>query len=178
MAQSHQQPVHIIGAGLAGSEAAWQIVRHGIPVVLHEMRPVKSTPVHQTSDFAELVCSNSFRADDPNASAIGLLHREMRALGSLIMSAADLNQVPAGGALAVDRTGFAADVTQRLMASPRIEIVRGEMEGLPPADWDQVIIATGPLTSPSLASALRSLIGEEELAFFDAIAPIVHRDSI
>jgi methylenetetrahydrofolate--tRNA-(uracil-5-)-methyltransferase len=178
MSHSAHQPVHVIGAGLAGSEAAWQIARQGIPVVLHEMRPVKSTPVHQTSDCAELVCSNSFRADDPNASAIGLLHREMRELGSLIMSAADLNQVPAGGALAVDRIGFAAHVTQQLAASPLVDIVRGEIDGLPPSDWDHVIIATGPLTSPALAAALRGLIGEEELAFFDAIAPIVYRDSI
>ena len=172
------KPVHVIGAGLAGSEAAWQIARQGVHVILHEMRPLVATPVHQSSDFAELVCSNSFRADDAETSAIGLLHREMRRLGSLIMAAADRHQVPAGGALAVDRAGFATHVTEEIAACPLIEIVRGELEGLPPQDWDQVIIATGPLTSPALASALKSLIGEEELAFFDAIAPIVHRETI
>ncbi|MGB8278170.1 MAG: methylenetetrahydrofolate--tRNA-(uracil(54)-C(5))-methyltransferase (FADH(2)-oxidizing) TrmFO [Methylovirgula sp.] len=178
MSDKSTQPIHVIGAGLAGSEAAWQIAQQGVPVILHEMRPVKATPVHHSGDFAELVCSNSFRADDADTSAIGILHREMRRLGSLIMAAADTHQVPAGGALAVDRQGFAAHVTQAIAACPAIEIVRGEIEGLPPDDWDQVIIATGPLTSPALAGALKSLIGEEELAFFDAIAPIVHRDTI
>jgi len=178
MLNSPLEPVHVIGAGLAGAEAAWQIASQGLPVVLHEMRPAKATPVHQTGDFAELVCSNSFRADDAETSAIGLLHREMRRLGSLIMAAADTHQVPAGGALAVDRTGFAAHVTQTLSACPLIEIARGEIEGLPPEDWTQVIVATGPLTSRSLAAALKALIGEEELAFFDAIAPIVHRETI
>jgi methylenetetrahydrofolate--tRNA-(uracil-5-)-methyltransferase len=178
MSDKSSQPVHIIGAGLAGAEAAWQIAQLGVSVILHEMRPVRSTPVHQSADFAELVCSNSFRADDPEMSAIGILHREMRRLGSLIMASADAHQVPAGGALAVDRLGFAAHVTQMIEASPLIEIVRGEIDAPPSQDWDQVIIATGPLTSPSLAAALKDLIGEEELAFFDAIAPIVHRDSI
>ncbi|MHB8886017.1 MAG: methylenetetrahydrofolate--tRNA-(uracil(54)-C(5))-methyltransferase (FADH(2)-oxidizing) TrmFO, partial [Methylovirgula sp.] len=176
--QPIHEPIHVIGAGLAGSEAAWQIARQGIRVILHEMRPVKPTPVHSGGDFAELVCSNSFRADDAETSAIGILHREMRRLGSLIMTAADQHQVPAGGALAVDRAGFAAHVTQAIESCPLIEIVRSEIEGLPPDDWGETIIATGPLTAPSLAAALKSLIGEEELAFFDAIAPIVHRDTI
>jgi methylenetetrahydrofolate--tRNA-(uracil-5-)-methyltransferase len=178
MAMSLQRPIHIIGAGLAGSEAAWQIVAAGVPVVVHEMRPVRTTPVHQTGDFAELVCSNSFRADDPETSAVGILHREMRRLNSLILAAADAHQVPAGGALAVDRQGFAKFVTEKLTACPAVEIVRDEIEDLPPPDWDQVIIATGPLTAPRLAAAIRTLTGEEDLAFFDAIAPIVHRDTI
>jgi methylenetetrahydrofolate--tRNA-(uracil-5-)-methyltransferase len=178
MPVSLKRPVHIIGAGLAGSEAAWQIATRGVPVVLHEMRPGKPTPVHQTGDFAELVCSNSFRADDPETSAIGVLHREMRRLDSLILAAADAHKVPAGGALAMDREGFSRFVTEKLSACPAVTIVRDEIENLPPPDWDQVIIATGPLTSPSLAAALTRLTGEEDLAFFDAIAPIVHRDTI
>ncbi|MGP8231658.1 MAG: methylenetetrahydrofolate--tRNA-(uracil(54)-C(5))-methyltransferase (FADH(2)-oxidizing) TrmFO [Methylovirgula sp.] len=172
------KPVRIIGAGLAGSEAAWQIARLGLPVVLHEMRPSRTTPVHQTGDFAELVCSNSFRADDPETSAIGILHREMRRLDSLILAAADAHKVPAGGALAVDREGFAQHVTTALAANPQVSIVRDEIAGLPPADWDQVIIATGPLTSPALAEAIRAVTGEADLAFFDAIAPIVERETI
>jgi methylenetetrahydrofolate--tRNA-(uracil-5-)-methyltransferase len=171
------QPVHIIGGGLAGSEAAWQIAQRGVPVVLHEMRPVRATAVHKTGSFAELVCSNSFRSDDAQANAVGLLHAEMRRLGSLIMRMGDANQVPAGGALAVDRDGFAAAVTAALMAHPLIEICREEI-GLPPADWPSVIVATGPLTSPALADSIRRFTGEADLAFFDAIAPIVHRDSI
>jgi methylenetetrahydrofolate--tRNA-(uracil-5-)-methyltransferase len=170
-------PIHIIGGGLAGSEAAWQVARRGVPVVLHEMRPARTTPVHKTALFAELVCSNSFRADDAETSAIGLLHAEMRRLGSLVMTAADTHQVPAGSALAVDRDGFAAAVTAALEAEPLVEIRRGEV-GEPPPEWDNVIVATGPLTSPALADAVRSLTGEDALAFFDAIAPIVHRDSI
>ncbi len=173
-----KRPVHVIGAGLAGSEAAWQIAASGVPVVLHEMRPGKPTPVHQSGDFAELVCSNSFRADDPETSAIGILHREMRRLDSLILAAADAHKVPAGGALAVDREGFARFVTKKLSACPAVTVVRDEIESLPPADWDQVIIATGPLTASSLAAAIKSLTGEEDLAFFDAIAPIVHRETI
>ncbi len=175
---SLKRPIHVIGAGLAGSEAAWQIAEAGVPVVLHEMRPVRTTPVHQTGDFAELVCSNSFRADDPETSAIGILHREMRRLNSLILAAADAHQVPAGGALAVDRAGFAKFVTETLTACPAVEIVRDEIDGLPPRDWDEVIVATGPLTAPGLAAAIRTLTGEDDLAFFDAIAPIVHRDTI
>jgi methylenetetrahydrofolate--tRNA-(uracil-5-)-methyltransferase len=172
------EPVHVIGGGLAGSEAAWQIARAGLPVVLHEMRPVRATEVHRTDSLAELVCSNSFRSDDAAANAVGILHREMRALGSLIMASADANQVAAGGALAVDREGFARAVTEAVAAEPLIEIRREEIAGLPPREWDSVIIATGPLTSPALAQAVQALTGETELAFFDAIAPIVHRDTI
>ncbi|GEP11877.1 methylenetetrahydrofolate--tRNA-(uracil(54)-C(5))-methyltransferase (FADH(2)-oxidizing) TrmFO [Methylobacterium gnaphalii] len=171
-------PIHIVGGGLAGSEAAWQIAEAGRPVVLHEMRPLRRTDAHQSQDLAELVCSNSFRSDDANGNAVGLLHQEMRTLGSLIMRAADAHQVPAGGALAVDRDGFAAAVTAALEAHPNVTILREEIDGLPPAEWGQVIIATGPLTSPALADAIARLTGAESLAFFDAIAPIVHRDSI
>jgi methylenetetrahydrofolate--tRNA-(uracil-5-)-methyltransferase len=172
------EPVHIIGAGLAGSEAAWQVADTGIPVVLHEMRPHRMTDAHRTDGLAELVCSNSFRSDDASNNAVGLLHAEMRALGSLIIRAADANQVPAGGALAVDRDGFSADVTRALDEHPLIEIRRAEIGGLPPADWRNVIVATGPLTSAPLADAIRQLTDENALAFFDAIAPIVHKDSI
>ena len=168
----------MIGGGLAGSEAAWQIAASGIPVVLHEMRPNRMTAAHKTAALAELVCSNSFRSDDKDLNAVGLLHEEMRRLGSLVMRTADSNQVPAGSALAVDRDGFAAAVTAALAAQPLIEIRREEIAGLPPADWDSVIIATGPLTSPALANAVAKLTGEDALAFFDAIAPIVHRDTI
>jgi len=171
-------PVHVIGGGLAGSEAAWQLAQAGVPAVLHEMRPLRGTAAHKTQGLAELVCSNSFRSDDAESNAVGLLHEEMRRLGSLILQAGDRNQVPAGGALAVDRDGFSAAVTAALEAHPLVRIERGEIEGLPPADWDSVIVATGPLTSPALAEAIRSLAGEEYLAFFDAIAPIVHRDSV
>jgi methylenetetrahydrofolate--tRNA-(uracil-5-)-methyltransferase len=171
-------PVHVIGGGLAGSEAAWQLAQAGVPVVLHEMRPVHATEAHQTDGLAELVCSNSFRADDWTGNAVGLLHAEMRRLDSLILACADAHQVPAGGALAVDREGFSRAVTGRLAAHPRVRLVREEVAGLPPADWDQVVVATGPLTSPALAQAILSLTGEDQLAFFDAIAPIVHLDSI
>ncbi|MHC2002268.1 methylenetetrahydrofolate--tRNA-(uracil(54)-C(5))-methyltransferase (FADH(2)-oxidizing) TrmFO [Methylobacterium sp. CM6241] len=171
-------PIHIVGGGLAGSEAAWQIAESGHPVVLHEMRPVRGTEAHKSRDLAELVCSNSFRSDDANGNAVGLLHQEMRTLRSLILRAADANQVPAGGALAVDRDGFAAAVTAALEAHPLVTIEREEIEGLPPEEWGRTIIATGPLTSPALAQAIRALTGAEALAFFDAIAPIVHRDSI
>ena len=171
-------PIHIIGGGLAGSEAAWQVAARGVPVVVHEMRPLRSTAAHQTSALAELVCSNSFRSDDAEHNAVGLLHEEMRRLDSLIMRAADANQVPAGGALAVDRDGFSAAVTAALEAHPLVTICRDEIAGLPPPDWDNVIVATGPLTSPALAHAITELAGEAALAFFDAIAPIVHRGSI
>lgn len=170
--------VHVIGAGLAGSEAAWQVAKSGVPVVLHEMRPDRMTEAHRTDGLAELVCSNSFRSDDAANNAVGLLHAEMRRLGSLIMRAADANQVPAGGALAVDRDGFSAAVTKALNDHPLIEIARGEIKGLPPAEWSNVIVATGPLTSAPLADAIRELTDENALAFFDAIAPIVHRESI
>src|SRR5208283_5448452 len=171
------KPVNIIGGGLAGSEAAWQLAQAGVPVVLHEMRPLRATAAHKTDGYAELVCSNSFRSDDKDHNAVGLLHAEMRRLGSLVMRAADANQVPAGGALAVDRDGFSAAVSAALAAQPIIKLERGEVV-LPPEDWDSVIIATGPLTSPDLAATVRTLTGEDALAFFDAIAPIVHRDSI
>jgi methylenetetrahydrofolate--tRNA-(uracil-5-)-methyltransferase len=172
------QPVHVIGGGLAGSEAAWQLARAGVSAVLHEMRPVRRTEAHQGEALAELVCSNSFRSDDPLRNAVGLLHEEMRQCGSLILRQADAHKVPAGGALAVDRIGFAASVEGALAAEPLVEIRREEIAGLPPADWDEVIVATGPLTSPALAAALALLTGEDQLAFFDAIAPIVHRDTI
>ncbi|HWW46738.1 MAG TPA: methylenetetrahydrofolate--tRNA-(uracil(54)-C(5))-methyltransferase (FADH(2)-oxidizing) TrmFO [Xanthobacteraceae bacterium] len=172
------EPIHIVGGGLAGSEAAWQIAQSGVRVVLHEMRPQRMTDAHRTDGLAELVCSNSFRSDDAANNAVGLLHAELRRLGSLIMRAADANQVPAGGALAVDRDAFSAAVSEALQNHPLIEIRRGEVEGLPPADWRRVIVATGPLTSPALASAISDLTGEGSLAFFDAIAPIVYRDSI
>ena len=176
---SSTRPVHIIGGGLAGSEAAWQIASAGVPVRLHEMRrDGVTTDAHQTDGLAELVCSNSFRSDDWQFNAVGLLHAEMRALDSVIMSAADANQVPAGGALAVDREGFSQAVTERLEAHPLITIVREEIAGLPPEDWENVVVATGPLTSPALAQAILNATGEESLSFFDAIAPIVHADSI
>ncbi len=170
--------VHVIGAGLAGSEAAWQLASRGVRVVLHEMRPVRTTEAHVTDSCAELVCSNSFRSDDASNNAVGLLHEELRRLDSLIMRAADANKVPAGGALAVDRHGFSAAVQAALEQHPLIEIRRAEVEGLPPADWRNVIIATGPLTSPPLADAIRKLTGQDSLAFFDAIAPIAYRETI
>ncbi len=173
-----EKPVHVVGGGLAGSEAAWQIARAGVPVVLHEMRPQRGTEAHVTDGLAELVCSNSFRSDDAESNAVGLLHEEMRRCDSLILAAGDAHKVPAGSALAVDRVGFSETVTARLEAEPLVEIRREEIGGLPPADWDSVILATGPLTSPALASTIAELTGEEELAFFDAIAPIVHKESI
>jgi len=172
------KPVHVVGGGLAGSEAAWQIAAAGVPVVLHEMRPHRTTPAHRTGSLAELVCSNSFRADDPYSNAVGLLHEEMRRAGSLIMAQADRHRLPAGGALAVDRDGFSASVTGALADHPLVTIERHVVDNLPPADWDNVIVATGPLTSPGLARAIQALTGEDALAFFDAIAPIVHFDSI
>ncbi len=170
--------MHVIGGGLAGAEAAWQLARAGVPVVLHEMRPERRTEAHATDRLAELVCSNSFRSDDSAANAVGLLHAELRRCGSLILRAADAHRVPAGSALAVDRDGFAAAVTAALAAEPLAQIAREEVAGPPPADWDNVIVATGPLTSPALAEAIRRLTGEDALAFFDAIAPIVYRESI
>ena len=170
--------LHIIGAGLAGSEAAWQAAEQGVDVVVHEMRPVTKTDVHQTENFAELVCSNSFRSDDATANAVGVLHQEMRFLQSVIMAKGDAHSVPAGGALAVDRDDFSAAVTESLHNHPRITIEREEITGLPPEAWKHVIIATGPLTSAPLAEAVQGLTGEDDLAFFDAIAPIIHFDSI
>lgn len=172
------KPVHVIGGGLAGSEAAWQLARRGVPVVLHEMRPARKTDAHLTDGLAELVCSNSFRSDDADYNAVGLLHEELRRCGSLIMAAGDICKVPAGGALAVDRNAFSEQVTKALEDEPLITIERAEIAGLPPADWESVIVATGPLTSPALSDAILDLTGEESLAFFDAIAPIVYKDSI
>ncbi|WP_353216626.1 methylenetetrahydrofolate--tRNA-(uracil(54)-C(5))-methyltransferase (FADH(2)-oxidizing) TrmFO [Sandarakinorhabdus sp.] len=176
------KPVHIIGGGLAGSEAAWQIAQAGIPVILHEMRGdaagLGRTDAHKTDGLAELVCSNSFRSDDPDNNAVGLIHQEMRALDSLIMRHADGARVPAGSALAVDRDQFSNGVTAALAVHPGVTIVRELIAGLPPTDWDSVIIATGPLTAAPLAEAIRSLTGEDSLAFFDAIAPVIHYDSI
>jgi len=171
-------PVHVVGGGLAGSEAVWQLARAGVPVTLHEMRPRRRTDAHRTDRLAELVCSNSFRSDDAEFNAVGLLHEEMRRAGSLIMRAADAHRVPAGSALAVDRDGFSAAVGEALAAEPLVDIRREEVAGLPPDDWDSVIVATGPLTSPALAGAVGKLTGEDSLAFFDAIAPIVHKDTI
>jgi methylenetetrahydrofolate--tRNA-(uracil-5-)-methyltransferase len=171
-------PIHVIGGGLAGSEAAWQIAQAGLPVVLHEMRPQRMTEAHKTGGLAELVCSNSFRSDDCQNNAVGLLHEELRRAGSLNMRSGDLHKLPAGGALAVDRDGFSDHVTKSILSHPRITVDYSEISDLPPGDWDSVIIATGPLTSPHLSRALQTLTGEAELAFFDAIAPIVHFDSI
>ncbi|HSZ50388.1 MAG TPA: methylenetetrahydrofolate--tRNA-(uracil(54)-C(5))-methyltransferase (FADH(2)-oxidizing) TrmFO [Caulobacteraceae bacterium] len=170
-------PVHIIGGGLAGSEAAWQAAKAGASVILHEMRPLGRTDAHQTDALAELVCSNSFRSDDWEHNAVGLLHAEMRRLGSLVMRCADGAKTPAGGALAVDRVAFSEAVTAAIADHPGIELVRGEVSEIP-ADWREVIVATGPLTSAALAQTIGGLTGEESLAFFDAIAPIVHAESI
>lgn len=172
------KPIHIIGGGMAGCEAAWQASRAGIPVVLHEMRPVRETHAHQTDGLAELVCSNSFRSDDHETNAVGLLHEEMRRAGSLIIGMADKTALPAGGALALDRDEFSAAVTAALEAEPLVTIEREEIAGLPPGDWENVIVATGPLTSESLAQAIGELTGTESLAFFDAIAPIIHAESV
>jgi methylenetetrahydrofolate--tRNA-(uracil-5-)-methyltransferase len=171
-------PIHIIGGGLAGSEAAWQAAEAGVPVVVHEMRPCRQTEAHKTGGLAELVCSNSFRSGDAAANAVGLLHEEMRRCGSLIMAAADVCKLPAGGALAVDREGFSACVTARLEQHPLVTLRREEVCALGQGDWQSVIAASGPLTSPALSEAIQALTGTESLSFFDAIAPIVHRDSI
>lgn len=175
---SSTKPVHVVGGGLAGSEAAWQLAQAGVRVVLHEMRPLRGTEAHLTETLAELVCSNSFRSDDAANNAVGVIHEEMRRAGSLIMRSADAHKLPAGGALAVDRHGFSAAVQETLLAHPLVTLAREEVAGLPPEDWDSVIVATGPLTSPSLAEAIAKLTGEDSLAFFDAIAPIVHHESI
>ena len=169
--------IHIIGGGLAGSEAAWQLAEAGIRVRLSEMRGGgDTTPAHDSDRLAEMVCSNSFRSDDATSNAVGLLHQEMRVLGSLIMRAADTHRVPAGSALAVDREAFAAEVTRAVEGHPNIHVVRERIDALPASG--QTIIATGPLTAPGLASAIAEVTGSDALAFFDAIAPIVHRDSI
>ena len=168
----------VIGGGLAGSEAAWQLAQAGISVTLHEMRPVRKTDVHQTQGLAELVCSNSFRSDDKTANAVGVLHEEMRMMNSVIMTQADIHAVPAGGALAVDRDHFSAGVEQALEAHPLVTITRDEVTALPSAEDGPTIIASGPLTSDSLAQSILAETKEDDLAFFDAIAPIVHFDSI
>ena len=170
--------VHIVGGGLAGSEAAWQAAEAGCDIVLHEMRPVRGTDAHQTDGLAELVCSNSLRSDDWENNAVGLLHEEMRRARSLILRSADAHRLPAGGALAVDREGFSRAITDALARHPRVTICREEIAGLPPAEWASTIIATGPLTSAALADSIRALTEDEGLAFFDAIAPIVHHESI
>ncbi len=176
--KDNKKPVHVIGGGLAGSEATWQLAEAGVPVILHEMRPTNTTPAHQGEGLAELVCSNSFRSDDFENNAVGLLHEEMRRMNSLIMAMGDKHKVPAGSALAVDRDAFSDDITATLNNHPLVTVERGEIDGLPPKDWDNVIIATGPLTSPALSEAIIKLTGEGQLAFFDAIAPIIHKDSI
>jgi len=175
---SPSSPLHVVGGGLAGSEAAWQLAERGIPVILHEMRPVKRTEAHQTDGLAELVCSNSLRSDDAEYNAVGLLHQELRRAGSLILRTADATAVPAGGALAVDREAFSQAVTTTLHDHPLITIIREELTTLPSADWGPTIIATGPLTSAPLAESIRQATAEDSLAFFDAIAPIVYKDSI
>src|SRR5260221_9823467 len=178
MTEHRLRAVHVIGGGFAGAEAAWQSAARGVPVVLHEMRPLRPTAAHKPAALAELVCSNSLRSDDKEHNAVGLLHEEMRRLGSLIMRTADVNQVPAGGALAVDREGFAAAVTAALAAQPLIDIRREEVAGFPPADWDRVIVATRPLTSPALSAARAKRTRGGALALLHAIAPIIHRETI
>ncbi|MEA3039344.1 MAG: methylenetetrahydrofolate--tRNA-(uracil-5-)-methyltransferase [Sphingomonadales bacterium] len=169
--------VHIVGGGLAGSEAAWQLAEAGIRVRLSEMRGGGgATAAHHTDSLAELVCSNSFRSDDAEHNAVGLLHAEMRALGSVIMAAADAHRVPAGSALAVDREGFAAAVTERVAGHPNVELVRERVDALP--ESGATIVATGPLTAPGLAESIGAATGSDALAFFDAIAPIVYRETI
>ena len=170
--------VHVIGAGLAGSEAAYQLAMRGVSVTLHEMRPERKTHAHETDSCAELVCSNSFRSDDADGNAVGLLHQELRRLNSLIFEAADANQVPAGGALAVDRVGYAEAVTKAIKAHPNITLEHGEVTSIFLPDNPPTIVATGPLTSESLTSSILEATGLEQLAFFDAIAPIVYRESV
>ncbi len=174
----NSEKIHVVGGGLAGSEAAWQAASAGVRVILHEMRPIRGTDAHKTDGLAELVCSNSFRSDDWENNAVGLLHEEMRRCNSLIMAAGDKHKLPAGGALAVDRDAFSAEVTARIEAHPLITIAREEIIGLPPAEWDNVIVATGPLTTASLSEAIIAETGADALAFFDAIAPVIHYNSI
>lgn len=173
-----QTTVHVIGAGLAGSEAAWQLAQRGIKVVIHEMKPQKYSAAHKNADCAELVCSNSLRSDDAEHNAVGLMHEEMRRAGSLVMEAADKCKVPAGGALAVDRDAFAAYVTRKLKDNPRIEFSSEEIEELPDESFGRTIIATGPLTSEKLAASIMAEIGNQALSFYDAIAPVIYKDSI
>lgn len=160
------KPIHIIGGGMAGSEAAWQIVSAGIPVIIHEMRPTVKTFAHQTQDLAEMVCSNSFRSDDDEANAVGLLHWEMRAANSIIMEMGDKHALPAGSALAVDRDAFSNSVTKKLLNHPLVTIDRNEIHNLPLEDWEHSIIATGPLTSKSLANDILNNTDQKSLAFF------------
>ena len=170
--------LHIVGGGLAGTEAAWQAASLGIDVILYEMRPIRKTEVHKTETLAELVCSNSFRSDDHQSNAVGVLHQEMRMMNSLIMQTADLHKVPAGGALAVDRELFASEVEHRIASHPNITLKREEITSLDNPDWENIIIATGPLTAEPLAEAIKAKTGEADLAFFDAIAPIVYFETI
>jgi methylenetetrahydrofolate--tRNA-(uracil-5-)-methyltransferase len=169
------KPIHIIGGGMAGTEAAWQLLQNDIPVILHEMRGVKGTNAHSTDGLAEMVCSNSFRSDDMENNAVGLLHEEMRRLGSIMMEAAEETKVPAGSALAVDRDLFSGYVQEKLLAHPLFTLERGEVDTIPPESWGNVIIATGPLTSDALAKAVLEITGVDELQFFDAIAPIIYK---
>ena len=178
MTDTTAKEVHVIGGGMAGTEAAWQLLEAGVPVVLHEMRPAVKTDAHVTDGLAELVCSNSFRSDDFENNAVGLLHEEMRRCGSLVMEAAAATKVPAGSALAVDREQFSRYVEDKLTSHPLFTLKREEIPAIPPAEWDNVIIATGPLTSARLAEATLELTGKDSLAFFDAIAPIVYKESI
>ncbi len=170
--------INIIGGGLAGSEAAWQVANLGLNVKLYEMRPVRMTDAHHSQNFAEMVCSNSFRSDDSDYNAVGLIHHEMRMCNSLIMECAGENKVPAGSALAVDREGFAQSVTNKIENHPNIEIIRQEVTNIEDFGDELTIIATGPLTSESLAKSILAKSGEDELSFFDAIAPIIYKDSI
>ncbi|MBO5038326.1 MAG: methylenetetrahydrofolate--tRNA-(uracil(54)-C(5))-methyltransferase (FADH(2)-oxidizing) TrmFO, partial [Alphaproteobacteria bacterium] len=169
---------NVVGAGLAGAEAAWQLAQRNIKVTLYEMKPLKRSPAHKTDLFAELVCSNSFRSDDYVNNAVGLLHEEMRRVDSLIIKAADETKVPAGGALAVDRDGFAGYITDKLKNHPLITIIHQEITELPAKEEGLTIIATGPLTSEALANSISDTIGGEKLSFYDAVAPVIYKDSI
>jgi methylenetetrahydrofolate--tRNA-(uracil-5-)-methyltransferase len=169
--------IHVIGGGLAGSEAAWQAAELGVDVTIHEMRPVRPTAVHKTDALAELVCSNSFRADKVD-NAVGLIKEEMRRLASIVMRCADAARVPAGAALAVDRHVFSKAVTDAVLAHPRIRLSRDEVTAVPGAEWSPVVIATGPLTSDALSHSIQQMVGDEHLAFYDAISPIVLAESI
>ena len=170
--------VQIIGAGLAGCEAAWQLIKRGVKVRLYEMKPQKFSPAHKNADWAELVCSNSLRSDDAEHNAVGLMHEEMRRFGSLIMEAADQTKVPAGGALAVDRKGFAKLVTEKVKSSPLLEVINQEVTEFPAADAPLTIIASGPLTSPALIEAIKAKVNQQSLSFYDAIEPVVYKESI
>lgn len=170
--------VQIIGAGLAGCEAAWQLLKRGVKVRLFEMKPQKFSPAHKNSNWAELVCSNSLRSDDSEHNAVGLMHEEMRCFGSLIMEAADQTKVPAGGALAVDRDGFAKLVTEKIKSSPLLEVINQEVTEFPDKDDPLTIIATGPLTSPAFIESIKNMVNQQSLSFYDAIAPVVYKDSI